>query len=337
MASVGAAILPAFDTFDERLYPRLLACFENGLVRPMLEQLSTMQTSGFDINWAPGGCFCNVMDFCSLTGTIYPGRSLAATPSISIQIRDVDNEHLRPSSANPESWSASSPSLRLMSTFAPHHAVDIYRLSALVSPLLASMLDRISVETSSFETTHQACRIYELILNAKLDAYLDLLQVAAYHSAAARYGAFSLLAQHWPEAFGHLTVTTPLPVSSSRHAQHSPPPIDPYEHEFIPWRFPGSKKRSTNHLDADTALEHCQACGNGLQGFGLRCTLCSCAVHFNCYDSPSGNFFSQYPPESSGGTHRVAVTRFSRILPRNRGETDSSELPTAGHTFHPVS
>ena len=36
LASVGFAVLPAFDTFDRRLYPRLLAFFEEGLLRPML-------------------------------------------------------------------------------------------------------------------------------------------------------------------------------------------------------------------------------------------------------------------------------------------------------------
>lgn len=54
MAAVGSALLPAFDTFDPGLYPRLIACFEDGLLRPMLEQLVVIQNAGLDSLLAPG-------------------------------------------------------------------------------------------------------------------------------------------------------------------------------------------------------------------------------------------------------------------------------------------
>jgi hypothetical protein len=40
LASVGFAVLPAFDTFEPCLYPRLLEFYGNGILRPMLTQLS---------------------------------------------------------------------------------------------------------------------------------------------------------------------------------------------------------------------------------------------------------------------------------------------------------
>lgn len=43
LAAVGEALLPAFDSFDPILLPRLLACFDNGIVRPMLRELTKLQ------------------------------------------------------------------------------------------------------------------------------------------------------------------------------------------------------------------------------------------------------------------------------------------------------
>lgn len=222
-----------------------------------------------------------------------------------------------------------------MSSFAPHQPVDVYRLSSLVSPLLASVLQKMDMTTASVETRARVCRLYEMIMDIKLDAYLDLLQIVAYHSSRARHCAMTLLASYWPEATGHLIVTRPLPLWRNNRKQHVNAAINPLEHEFVPWRFPASRKRAPIVGDGDSAFENCQACGSNLYGFGLRCTLCPCIVHFNCYDSPSGSFLSQYPPNSEGGTHRVAVTRFSRLLPRRQGE-NLDVLNKAEHSFYPV-
>jgi hypothetical protein len=259
------------------------------------------------------------------------------TPAISIQIGDPDENASHVHSHFPNAWPTPNPAPRLISSFAPHQPVDIYRLSSLVSPLLASVLERIDMSTASVETRARVCRLYEMIMDIKLDAYLDLLQIVAYHSSHARHCAMTLLANYWPEAAGHPTVTRPFPLWRNHKRQYVNPTISPFEHEFVPWRFPAARKRAPNVGDADSsAFENCHACGNNLHGFGLRCTLCTCIVHFNCYDSPSGSFLSQYPPNSEGGTHRVAVTRFSRLLPRRQGEENLEVLNKAGHSFYPV-
>ena len=199
------------------------------------------------------------------------------------------------------------------------------------------MLDRIDVSTASIETRTRVYRLYELIMDTKPDAYLDLLQIVAYHSSNARYSAMTLLANYWPEATGHLAVTRPFPLWRPNNRERVNASISPFEHEFVPWRFPANRKRSTAIGNADfSASDICQACGNNLYGFGLRCTLCPCIVHFSCYDSPSGSFLSQYPLNTEGGTHRVAVTRFSRLLPKRRGEESLEVSNPAGHHFCPV-
>jgi len=129
------------------------------------------------------------------------GGSAVNTPAISIRIGDADENN---GAQLPASWPTPDSARRFLSSFAPHQPAEIYRLASLVSPLLASILDRIYVPTASVETRARVCRLYELIMDAKFDAYLDLLQIVAYHSSDARYSAMTLLANYWPEATGHL-------------------------------------------------------------------------------------------------------------------------------------
>lgn len=73
MASIGLAVLPAFDTFDPRLYPRLLAFFEEALVHNMLDQLTSLQASGFEYSWASRGAYLELQHF-RLTATHFNVR-----------------------------------------------------------------------------------------------------------------------------------------------------------------------------------------------------------------------------------------------------------------------
>jgi len=54
MAAVGLAVLPAFDTFEAGLYPRLVAFFEDGLMRRMLERLAEVQGANLEPDRTPG-------------------------------------------------------------------------------------------------------------------------------------------------------------------------------------------------------------------------------------------------------------------------------------------
>ncbi|KAF8311639.1 hypothetical protein DL93DRAFT_2168963 [Clavulina sp. PMI_390] len=303
IAGVAHALIPAFGTFHPALYPRLIACFEIGIVRPMLLRLSAVlgpQNSGWP-----------------------PGQTLEPSPSIAINVKDVDDQ-----TGGLVSWSAPSP--HLLSTFAPHHSADIYRLALFIPPLLAAMIAPLSTRQNSLETVHHASRLFRLLITSKVDSYLDLLQVAAYQSPAGRYGAFALLFQVWPGASGHLTIAAPL----TRLMDDPRPESDIVEHEFIPWRYPGPKKGAKSSLDRGVLVEQCQVCSTPLLDFGLRCILCNCGVHFSCYDSPVGTHLTQYTSGSRSGTQAVSVTRFSR-RPAHNGNS-LQEFQTAGHNFHSV-
>lgn len=261
------------------------------------------------------------------------------TPIVAIQVDHAQDDYMSPTS--PSQWNRWSTSYLppIISSTAPSQHLDLYRLASVISPLLSSLLNYIDISTAHIDTSHRAGRLFQLIVDMKTDAYLDLLQVVAYHSSAARYGAISILVTFWPEAVGHVTASQPLPITLYK-PQQSLDSGHPFEHQFVPWRFPAAIRRATNLFVGE--VDHsqhfsCHACGESIHGFGLWCILCPCTVHFNCYDSPDGSFLSQYPLASDPDTHRVAVTRFSRIQPFRRGTRRSFPAGLSHHHFHLVS
>jgi hypothetical protein len=269
-------------------------------------------------------------------------NTLYATPVVAIQIDRVPDEPLSlrpplsPQSPSPwVRWSSPAASLNIVSSTAPFQSIEIYRLASAISPLLASVLDTMDISTMGEHLAYRAGRIFGLIVDTKADAYLDLLQVIAYHSSASRRGALSILSTFWPEAIGHVTASDPLPI-----AMYNPnTSTDLFEHQFVPWRFPASTKKSNSVSMGVTDHSYpvsCYSCGDYIYGFGLQCILCPCAVHFTCYDPPDGSFLSQYPLASDPGTHRVTVTRFSRIQSSPRGKGHTPPSYQSSHEFHMV-
>ncbi|KAF8326124.1 uncharacterized protein EI90DRAFT_3071593 [Cantharellus anzutake] len=328
LSAVAFALIPGFYTFHPRFHSRLLQFFEEAILGTLLELLQKTQGSYQLLMEST-----KALEFSALT----------STPTIAISI---EGEGKRTSSHS--LWSATGSNLRILSTTAPFQAMDIYRLGSVVPPLLSAVLDCVEINDSSVESLElfRAVRVLEMIAAGKLDSYLDLLQVIAYHSSEARYRAYSVLASFWPEVIGHVTASVPFPVVSK-----PPRPRDvkrlkvhgndnPFDHQFIPWRFQALIRRSTvattggpSALTTDYPTS-CQVCNESISGFGLKCVLCPCALHFMCYDSPAGSFFSQYPSAQDSETQRLAVTRFSRILPRRKGELDCVSINN--HHFHIV-
>ncbi|KAF8328909.1 uncharacterized protein EI90DRAFT_3063988 [Cantharellus anzutake] len=312
LSAVAFALIPGFYTFHPRFHSRLLQFFEEAILGTLLELLQKTQGSYQLLMEST-----KALEFSALT----------STPTIAISI---EGEGKRTSSHS--LWSATGSNLRILSTTAPFQAMDIYRLGSVVPPLLSAVLDCVEINDSSVESLElfRAVRVLEMIAAGKLDSYLDLLQVIAYHSSEARYRAYSVI--------GHVTASVPFPVVSK-----PPRPRDvkrlkvhgndnPFDHQFIPWRFQALIRRSTvattggpSALTTDYPTS-CQVCNESISGFGLKCVLCPCALHFI--------FFSQYPSAQDSETQRLAVTRFSRILPRRKGELDCVSINN--HHFHIV-
>ena len=230
----------------------------------------------------------------------------------------------------------------IRSTSAPLQDVAVYHLSSIIPPLLAAVLENIDLTTVNSATLHRFHRLLSRIAESKPDAYLDALAVVAYHTSRARHAAISLLFSYWPHAVGHLTVSKPFPsinyhetiiretqgvvVSRRRHTH-------PYSHQFVPWRF----QVSGPSIFAGVSQNNCHSCANTIEGFGLLCPVCMCVVHFDCYDYAEGSFFTQYGVAVDPSVQKVAVHRFSHVLPQRHGHSAGSDvMHKEQHAFRPV-
>ncbi|KAG8954643.1 hypothetical protein FRC04_011076 [Tulasnella sp. 424] len=332
MADIGFAVIPAFTTFPREMHARLLRFFEESVLRGMLDDLSIARGSKTLSVGSPN------------TPTERPNEASpprrhqrTETPIVAIQ---VDEPTERRDSRGWIQWtpapSPSSTASNVVSTNAPGQTLRIYQLSSLVSPLLAAVLE--SVDWLSLETpidvVHRVHRLLEFIVDCKPDAYLDLLEIVAYHTEPVRHAALSVMLSFWPHAIGHAYVGRAFPLVSYnmelalRENRRSRLPLDEcaYTHQFMAWGFPTSRPGSirlsfsphSDHHVGFTSPDQCHGCGQVIEGFGLICTLCLCAVHIQCYDYPEGQFFTMYPSPQDARMQKVALTRFSHVLPHRR-------------------
>lgn len=258
---------------------------------------------------------------------------------ISIRVDEVQDER-GAESTGPYGWvpwsSSSANNLGLHSTNTPFQAQSVYYLSALIPPLLAAVLEFVDVVSGNenrVDVIHRFYRLVDLIVVAKPDAYLDVLEVAAYHTPARR-SAMSLLSTFWPKAIGHPVVGKSLPVTTYLDSVLGRPrtllPKDHlYTHQFAPWHFFSQGSPFSTGL----AQHACHSCSTPIEGFGLMCPFCMCTVHFGCYDYPEGTQVMPY--SSDKNVQRVATFRFSVLL-CNRWNDGPSIIAHNGHSFRSV-
>ncbi|KAF8212196.1 hypothetical protein K438DRAFT_1230880 [Mycena galopus ATCC 62051] len=313
ISEIGLSLIPAFSTFPLEMHGRLLAFFEDGVIRKLLENLERARGP--------------------------PANSSAASHDdehppgmISIRVDEVHDERTA-DSTGPYGWvpwsSSSSNNLSIHSTNTPFQARSVYYLSALIPPLLAAVLEFVDV-VSGNESIHRFYRLVDLIVIAKPDAYLDVLEVAAYHTPARR-SAMSLLSTFWPKATGHLVIGKSLPVASYLDSvlgrQRALLPKDHSStHQFVPWHFFSPRSPFSTGLTSHA----CHSCSATIEGFGLMCPFCMCTVHFGCYDCPEGT--QAVPYSSDKNIQRVATFRFSVLL-CNRWNGELSAIARNGHSF----
>ena len=211
----------------------------------------------------------------------------------------------------------------------PHQSPHIYYLAFLIPPLLSIILDSLETNPDSDEYSQIVRRLNSLLATisaSKIDAYNDLLEIIAYHGPKSRRLAISFVAKFWPKAAGHTSISSPLCSPLQPHIQLSK---HSHTHQFVPWHFNSNEARLhpnvMSHMD-------CRSCTNPIRGFALICPLCKCAVHFECYDYPEGNYQFEYSMAADPVVQRLAMFRFSDL------GTDKP-LHTAisgGHDFRPA-
>ncbi|KAK0459777.1 uncharacterized protein EV420DRAFT_1620288 [Desarmillaria tabescens] len=276
VSQIGFALIPAFYTFPPEMYARLLAFFEECIIRGILDDLREVQGLQDEISFHAPEAF---------------DESLEA-PMVSIRVDVAEDEsdmshHTKPKWA-PWTDTVSPRVLSILSTNAPLQPPSVYFLASMTPPLLAAILDNIT---------------------------LLLITLRNPDTPAA-----SMLSAFWPKGMGHVIISRPL--ASSAYLANSPSMRDllqdhPYDHQFLPWRFIPSPRYPHND---------CRSCSSPIDGFGLLCPFCTCAVHFDCYDHLNGCHLAKY------SHNKVALYRFS-YLSSNRRDHGVWTLRKRGHTF----
>ncbi|KAF9815310.1 hypothetical protein IEO21_04673 [Rhodonia placenta] len=310
VSQVVFAIIPAFYTFDVATHARLLAFFEDGVLGGIMDDLKRIQ------------------------GTQRPEQTSVdeaedATPSTSV-------------ASGWRRWSTGDPldGHGILATRAPAQDIALYQLSSFVSPLLAAILENVDLVPDRPDVLHRFHRLLSRCIEAKPDLYLDILAVIAYHTPKARIAGISILTSYWPRAIGHTIVskafpdiTYSAPLLRTSHPSQGRKPQQLHTHQFVPWRF-GLHAASASIWEG-LSQDVCNSCSKMITGFGLLCTFCMCAVHFDCYDYPEGSSSVQYFVASEEDRQKIAVYRFCHILPA-RHQSQPQTVNRDQHTFRYV-
>jgi hypothetical protein len=337
ISQVGFALLPAFVAFKAEMYPRLLLFFE-GILRGMLHEekrlrdlarggLRGSSSQGIYKVLYPFDCFLIPLLYIEHFAVAQPDGS---PPTVSIQVEPYDDAPTGLGDDS-QSWTSHLPNSdpSVPSQNASGQSLSSYRLLSLISPLLAVISDAIVLNKASTFTVYRLRHMFDMIVDLRPDASLNVLETIAYHTPKARSAALSLLSSYWPRALGHCSITKPFEsladadVSLSHHL---------HAHQFVLWRFTES---STQLLFDGSILRECRSCLKHIVGFGLFCPLCICAVHFDCYDYPDGNLLVEYPIELDSGTQKVAVHRFCHVPPQTSGHKSPVQY-ILGHAFRVI-
>lgn len=212
--------------------------------------------------------------------------------------------------------------------------MPIYYLSSVIPPLLGCALDNIEPEAQDerdLRTLQALQALLKTIVDVKVDAYSDILQVAAYHTPKARKFAAVLLSSFWPQSVGHVVISQ-SPTSHRSHRSAIPFNL-PHEHQFTAWQF---WHRHDWFSPGDSSQHDCSACRKAIHGFGLLCPYCLCAVHFDCYDHPGGSALVQYINVSDPHVRRVAMFRFSKTYPKPPYSQSTKLSNGRPHHFHRI-
>ncbi|KAF8590616.1 hypothetical protein K439DRAFT_1382139 [Ramaria rubella] len=330
LSLIGFAVIPAFTSFDSALHTRLFTFFEDGILRGMLKDLQT----------------CQSLDIHRREVVHLDHTSESQTPVVAIQVEEAADDS--PQALEQAGWlqwsSTSSPiASSFLSAVAPSQPLVVYQLSSMIPPLLVAIFEAFNPLENTVKDIPKIYRFHTLlrtIVEMKRDAYLDVLEVVAYHGASTRRKALAMLATFWPKALGHVVIGKSLPIigySESVATQFLTPKVQfskpvrdhPYAHEFLPWRF--SSLKGCPSLEYGVVRNCCQSCSGPIIGFGLLCPFCFVGVHLNCYDDPHGTLHGEYMP-SSETDPRPYFLSFSTVLP-SRKDIELDIIQKEGHGF----
>lgn len=218
------------------------------------------------------------------------------------------------------------------------HTADTSDLSlyiaSLVARTLAAVTELVDLTFAKLSTIHRVHRLISVILTAKSDAPLDLLEIVALSQPSARRAAAEILSTFYPHAMGHNYIARRL-ASTTYASQRAKWETgndrvlgeDAEDHHYIPWR-----------MSAREGASSCSTCSQGIHGFCIRCTLCRDATHLQCYRPADMFSYEVVTLSSRETTPRTANVKFSKCL----SQLDEQVLAARGitrrrigqHNFH---
>lgn len=241
---------------------------------------------------------------------------------VSIKIEEVqNNDHI------PQAPRSASATEQIQSTNNPHQSTQIYHLAFILPPLLSAIFDSIDTfdPNGTFILPTQFLELLRGMVNSKIDLYNDLLEIVAFRGSKARRLAIACLADLWPRAVGHSTISSAFCPPEHGRTHQSGPEI----HQFSPW----FSDLSAGRINLNDLTAVCHSCSKSIDGFCLRCPLCLISVHADCYDFPAGNSEIQYSMADGPQVQRIGVHRFSHLL---NGHRLHAAMPVQGHFLRPT-
>ena len=189
-------------------------------------------------------------------------------------------------------------------------------IASLVTRILAAISMTVDLTASKLSTIHRVHRLLSLVLIAKPDAALDLLEISAVSHPKARRTAVEILSTFYPESMGHNVIARRL-ASTTYLSQRTKweTGLDVVlgedaveDHHYTPWRV------SPREEDSISPVE-CSVCSDEVHGFCIRCSLCRDVKHLACHQSSEQSLsFNVVRSPSQKSTPRTVTIKLSHCI-----------------------
>ncbi|CAK9780474.1 hypothetical protein CC85DRAFT_283464 [Cutaneotrichosporon oleaginosum] len=254
-----------------------------------------------------------------------------------------------PTSASPLPSAARDKLHGILSTHTASGNISLaaMRIAAIVPHILVAITSTVDLRSLNLVSIYRVHRLLSLILSAKPDAALDLIEIIAHGPSQTRSRGLDFLATFYPESVGH-NVIARRPALATHQAHMAKwesgqervlGEDDAEGHAYIPWR-----------AREDEGIK-CTGCYQLCIGFCVRCTLCQGIKHASCLqlyqeETYQYNVLVQGPGETQPSRTEVVHVQFSKCIPRldekvlgggaTKGTTDSTTRRVGQHDLHLV-
>lgn len=221
------------------------------------------------------------------------------------------------------------------------------QIAAIVPHILVAITSTVDLRSLNLVSIYRVHCLLSLILSAKPDAALDLIEIIAHGPIQTRSRGLDILATFYPESVGHNVIARrPALATHQAHMakwesgqEYVLGEDDTEGHAYIPWRA-----REDEHVK-------CAGCNQMCVGFCVRCTLCQVVKHAGCLqlyqeETYQYNVIFQPPEQAQPSKTEVVHVQFSKCIPRldekvlgggdTRGTINSTMRRVGQHNLHLV-